>query len=106
VATDGYLELDEDDGIVVLVGEFDLDNATAISSYLATVDGSVVLDMRETTFIDSTALSAILLARRRGTNVTVRDASLAVRRTFQIAGVADLLLATAPQPDTAPPTST
>lgn len=91
MATDGYLEFAEEDGVVVLVGEFDLDNAADISAFLATVNDSVVLDMRNTTFLDSTALGAILQARRRGANVTVRDASRVVRRTLQIAGVAEIL---------------
>ncbi|MET3961555.1 anti-sigma B factor antagonist [Marmoricola sp. OAE513] len=67
-----HIERTEDDGVVVLtpVGDFDLSSAeilsTAFGGALADHD-RIVLDLAQTTFVDSTALGEFVSASQRAT---------------------------------------
>jgi anti-anti-sigma factor len=91
---------------IVLAGEFDLD---AVRSFNACVDAAiesteraVVVDMVDVTFIDSTAISALLQFRRRlggqGRAMRVIPLRPSVARVFELAGLGDLVGGAHPQP--------
>ena len=74
----------------------DLDLATkeSFQTSLASAregDEAVVLDLSEVRFLDSSGLAVILSAHLDGADVRVRGASPIVRRTFEVAGVTELL---------------
>ena len=94
-----------DSHVVALTGELDLIAADEISRILVqrfdqTVSGPVVADLSEVTFLDSAALGALIIAfqhaRDVGRGFLVTGAIHGVRRIMEIAGVYDLLSATAP----------
>ena len=77
---------------ITLVGEFDLSNAPdLVRRFDELADAGVarvIIDMTETSFIDSTVLGAFGLAYRRGLHLTIRGASDAVRRHLDSSGLA------------------
>ncbi len=82
----------------MLHGELDIATAPELVAMLARLrahEHPVVLDLAEVTFIDSTGLTVLmdahLDAERDGWAFTVRRASPAVRRVFELAGVGRLL---------------
>ena len=87
---------------VVLSGELDLSTATELQNRLAwlvlagVVD--IVLDLTNLTFIDSSGISVVVLARKRvdevGGSLIVRNASPQVLRIFEITGLVDDLSVT------------
>jgi anti-anti-sigma factor len=88
-----------DDGTVVLdlSGEFDMSEVDSfgacVDGAIASADGVVVIDLCDVTFIDSTAISALLVARRRlaDQNRELRVHHTAtVSRIFELAGLTKL----------------
>jgi anti-sigma B factor antagonist len=91
-----------DDGSPVVVATGEIDMATApmlereLTSAIESGDGAVVLDLSEVTFFDSSGLRVAIVAHR---DLGERDRRLAVvcdpqgnvRRTFALAGLADVL---------------
>jgi anti-sigma B factor antagonist len=84
----------EQDGasVVVVGGELDLHTAGELDETLARLDGRrIVVDLREVTFLDSTALAVLLAAARRragkrlGVDLVLGPGD--VRRVFQITGL-------------------
>lgn len=98
---DGHFEIavvqDGEATRVVLVGEIDLAAAaqlrTALSQALSS--GRVIIDLSLTTFVDSTAISAFVVAERAAREIyatlTVKPGPASVMRTLQLAGVHELL---------------
>jgi anti-sigma B factor antagonist len=88
-------ELDETTFVVAAVGEADMYTAPALEQALEGVVGlggtSVVLDLAEVTFIDSTVLSALLTFRTRfrdlGGDLVIVSEDRRVLRTFEITGL-------------------
>lgn len=85
---------DERDGAVVLrfAGEYELAGAKAVEEYLARVEATrpplLILDLRELSFIDSTALGQLVAAAKRARSearrlVVVRPRGH-TRRVFEI----------------------
>lgn len=77
--------------VVVLAGELDLADAPAVSAQLqaaADARGRVVVDMRGVTFIDSTAIGALVGVQRslgeRGGMIVLRNPSHAVVRLLEL----------------------
>ena len=76
-------------------GEIDYGNVDALRTALADVTqtetNDVVVDLARVTFIDSTALSALVDAKQRlaelGRSLTVRKSQPRVKRVLQLAGV-------------------
>ena len=84
--------------VVSLAGEFDLSVERLFAqavTYSVVQDGhsSVVLDLAEITFLDSSGIRALLLARRQalasGTRLSLRRPSPAVQRVLELTGIAD-----------------
>ena len=83
---------------LVLHGELDIATAPELVELLERMrrqKHSVVVDLAEVTFMDSTGLTTLMDARlaadRNGWSFAVRRPSSAVRRVFDLAGVARLL---------------
>jgi anti-sigma B factor antagonist len=79
------------ESVVVLAGELDLADAPAVSSQLqaaAGPDGRVVVDLHGVTFIDSTAIGALVGVQRvlkeRGGTLVLRRPSRAVARLLEL----------------------
>jgi anti-sigma B factor antagonist len=93
---DGFL-VEDHVGLVVIRGELDLNTATRMKERIVDLvekgAQSLVLDLSEVTFVDSTALGAIVGAQRRceGT-VALVVTSRRVLRTFEITGLDKALL--------------
>jgi anti-anti-sigma factor len=93
--------IDSRDGIVgiVLTGELDMATLPALEGHLATSerDGatSIMLDLRELTFLDYSAVHAFLRARHRadasGRRLTLAGATVRTRRLFELTGTEFLL---------------
>ena len=79
--------------IVALHGEFDLGTAESVSAELGEVDpaSSVLVDLGQVTFVDSTTLSCFITAARRhqrhGSRFVLAGARGAVRRVLAITGL-------------------
>jgi anti-sigma B factor antagonist len=81
--------------VVVPSGELDIATATtleeALERAIATNPTSVVLDLRELEFIDSSGLRTLLIVRRRaeiaGAHFTLVAGDRALERTLEIAGI-------------------
>ena len=88
-------------GAVVLDvdGEFDMSEVETFRSCVAGIvtcsDDAVVVDLADVTFIDSSAISALLNARQRlageGRELRLRHPTAPVARIFELAGLASLL---------------
>ena len=82
--------------VVQLFGELDLVSADSVERTLVERTGPVVVaDLSQLEFIDSTGLSALLLARHailtRRHRLEIRGARGATRRIFDAAGLSDVL---------------
>ena len=85
--------------VVEVGGELDLNTSPRLRSHVSALlsEGAdlIVIDLSETTFIDSSALHVLLDLRRRLHDVGGRFAvvcpTAAVRRTFEVTGVDGLL---------------
>lgn len=85
--------------VVTVSGELDMATAPelrdAIAEVLAASPARVVVAAHQLTFIDSTGLSALLLAERRcraqGGRLVLRQPTDVVRRLVSLAGVENLL---------------
>jgi anti-sigma B factor antagonist len=91
----------EQDGVatIALSGELDMATAPILSEDLAPFEGNgastIVLDLRDLTFIDSTGLHALVEARSRavsfGDRLLLSGASPAARRLMELTGTLFLL---------------
>jgi len=72
--------------VVFLMGEFDLSTASDVRELLLSLGPQIVLDMEETTFIDSTTLNTLLLARNEGIDITVVNVPGFIRRVLALTG--------------------
>lgn len=82
--------------VVRLVGELDLAYAGPVRAALVGIAGpEVVVDLSDLTFIDASGLSALVAARGQmateGHRLLLVGAGSAVRRVFELTGLADLL---------------
>jgi anti-anti-sigma factor len=88
----------EGTAVVHVSGEIDLNAKVDLTRALARASAggrNLIVDMSRTTFIDSTALKALLDAWRSQTGArlgfVLRNPATAVRRTLEIAGLEDML---------------
>lgn len=83
-------------------GELDADNYEILESKLAQLDGDVVIDLAELTFIDSSGVSTILsgreLAASKGSSVTVVGACGVVARIVKIVGLEGIFMSKGTEP--------
>ena len=97
--------------VLDLNGDFDLSEVetfrACMDGVIASCDGAVVVDLADVPFIDSTAISALLIARRTlaadGRELSLRHVSAPVARVFEMAGLANLLAETYQTDETASP---
>lgn len=84
--------------VLALSGELDIASAPDFERALADLDGSeatsrLVLDLSELTFMDSTGLRALLLARQRAVEsdreLILRPGPRQVQRVFELSGTLD-----------------
>lgn len=99
----GVLSVDvvhQDGGVTLaLAGEIDLGNVAGLRARLLDLSqgeaGTVRVDLGGVTFLDSTAIGVLVQARKRfaaeGIPFHLITASERVRRTFEVAGVAEYL---------------
>lgn len=93
------LRRDKDRAVVEMQGELDMANAPLLQAKVESDElGSaktVVLDLQELTFLDSTGLRVILAARelcwRRGQEFAVTPGSQQVQRLLSVTGVGEHL---------------
>jgi anti-sigma B factor antagonist len=95
-----HTETEESSPVVVVTGEIDMATAPMLANELTaaidTGDGPVVLDLVDVTFFDSSGLRVAIVAHRdlgeKGRRLAVAcDPEGHVRRTFTLAGLADVL---------------
>jgi anti-anti-sigma factor len=93
--------------VVCVAGELDLSNVSVFEAELAGVlsQGRVVVDLAECTFLDSSALRALVVAHRAATGeggeFSLSAPTPAVRRVLEVASI-DLLITVADDVDAAP----
>jgi anti-anti-sigma factor len=91
------ITVEELDGVTIRVaGEIDYETSgslkAAVEEALAKADGdSVVFDLGEVGFMDSSGLAVLIEAENRGASVRVREASPAVALTIRATGLQHLL---------------
>jgi anti-anti-sigma factor len=91
---DAQIEVDCESGVVTGRGEIDLaaadDLRTAIDAALDVDRGrTVVVDLRDVTFIDSTGIKELLRPTVDGFSVALRQPSVAVRRVLELSGLVE-----------------
>lgn len=78
--------------VVRVVGELDMATALELRSALRPDSGRpIVVDLAETTFMDSSGLNALVAAWHGGTVVALRDPSPIVLRAIEISGLGEIL---------------
>ena len=81
------------DGRPTIRGECDLVNSGQIEAWLTSLEGETVeVDMSAVTFFDSSALRALLNARRKDPNIRVVEPSPAVLKVLEITGMVEYLV--------------
>jgi anti-sigma B factor antagonist len=102
MADDLRIEVEEaPDGAVVRVhGEVDMDTAPALRECLNALTGRVVVDLSETTFLDSSGMSVLVTQRNRligvGGDLSLRAPRHLVLRALEITGLDRLIEKTEP----------
>jgi anti-anti-sigma factor len=93
------MEPDGDEVVVVVRGEVDLASAPSFSTVVheaMRAQPRLVLDLSETTFLDSTGIAVLVSAHhalgRDRSAIVVRDASPVVRKVLRISGLDTLLV--------------
>jgi anti-sigma B factor antagonist len=90
---------DGDTHVITLAGELCLMSAGGLEQQLRTVEqtpvGTIAVDLRKLTFIDSTGIRVLVHAQRRswkeGNRLVVVRGAECVRRIFELCGLADRL---------------
>jgi anti-sigma B factor antagonist len=86
---------DDDIAVLVLRGELDIHNvpqlADALQSLVHVAPRPIIVDLTDTTFIDSSAVGALIGGHRAGLRYSVRGASAATRRALKTMGLSSLL---------------
>lgn len=93
------LRQEPDRVVITLAGELDMANAPLLQSTVESEELSstktVVLDLQQLTFVDSTGLRIILAARelcwRRGQELAITPGSQQVQRLLSVTGVSEHL---------------
>jgi anti-anti-sigma factor len=79
--------------VLHIKGEVDLATAPLLRERLLGLEGSVVVDLADVAFLDSTAISTLVVARKRlvrdGGSLTLRNPSDLVVRTLEVSGLHD-----------------
>jgi anti-anti-sigma factor len=85
---DGLLELESNDGVVTVRGDLDMGTIGDLAQVLEQLQGTVVLDLEEVMFLDSSGLQGMLdaqqVARERGDDLILRRPSPPVCRVLEM----------------------
>jgi len=85
----------DDVPVVALIGDFDLSNAALLRDGFADLRerraNRVVLDLSETTYIDSSTIGVIAWEHGRGLTIAVHGATGGPLRALQLAGIPQIL---------------
>lgn len=92
IEVEAQIEVDRDAGVVTGRGEIDMAAADELRAAIASaldVDRSrtVVVDLRDVTFIDSTGIKELLRPVVAGCSVSLREPSGSVRRVLELTGL-------------------
>jgi anti-anti-sigma factor len=77
--------------VVSVAGELDIATSPDLDEFLARLDGTVVLDCADLSFIDASGIRTILQAAARLDDLRLVDVRPAVRRVFELTDTASLL---------------
>ena len=78
--------------VVRVVGDLDMATALELRNALRPGNGRpIVVDLAETTFVDSSGLNALVAACHHGTVVALRHPSPIVRRAIEVSGLDEIL---------------
>ena len=79
--------------VVYVVGEIDLATAPQLRACLKALDGTVVVDLCEVAFLDSSGIGVLIAARNRlaatGGELTLHNPNDIVARTLTVVGLRD-----------------
>ena len=78
--------------VVRVIGDLDMATAAELHSALSPDSGRpIVVDLAETTFMDSSGLNALVGAHHSGSVVVLRNPSPVVRRAIDVSGLDQIL---------------
>ena len=79
-------------GRLVLKGELDCESASVLAAAVASLNGAEVqVDLSGVTFIDSSGLESLLLARRHHAGLRIVNPSASISRLLELTGLHDLV---------------
>jgi anti-anti-sigma factor len=85
---DGVLEIETNDGVVTVRGDIDMGSIGELTHVLEQLEGTVVLDLEEVTFLDSSGMQGVIdahqMARDRGDDLILRRPSPPVCRVLEM----------------------
>ena len=85
---DGVLEIETSNGVVTVRGDVDMGTIGELVQVLEELEGTVVLDLEEVTFLDSSGLQGMVAAhqaaRERGDDLILRRPSPSVCRVLEM----------------------
>jgi anti-anti-sigma factor len=85
------IEPSDEQTVVHLAGELDLTGSETLLAAVADLDGRVVVDLTDVSFLDSAGMSAFAITHKRlveaGGSFTLRAPRPHVRRVLEIAGM-------------------
>jgi anti-sigma B factor antagonist len=94
--TDFRVELTPEGAIVYARGAIDLAASPTLRNCLRELTGSVMVDLSDVTFLDSSGMGALVAERRRlirdGGDLQLRSPQEIVRRALEVTGLAELLV--------------
>jgi anti-sigma B factor antagonist len=92
---DSFSVFVDPDGVIVVSGDIDISGGPILQAVIVEreADSSIVIDLRDVSFIDSAGLRSLLgasrRARGRGAAVTLRHVGAEVTRLLQITGTTE-----------------
>jgi anti-anti-sigma factor len=88
-------EIDGDRAVLSLQGELDLarrvEIVTSVTTLVAEGVKTLIVDLSEVSFMDSSGLSALLEARRLGADLSLRNPTDRVRRLLDVVMIESLI---------------
>jgi anti-anti-sigma factor len=86
--SEGVLEIETSDGVVTVRGDVDMGTIGDLAQVLEQLEGTIVLDLEEVTFLDSSGLQGMIdahqVARERGDDLILRRPSPPVCRVLEM----------------------
>jgi anti-anti-sigma factor len=90
-------EIRTTDRHIVVIGELDADTGPALAKEIdALGTGGITIDLGQLSFIDSSGLRVLFVARQANPSIRITGATPAALRVFEIAGVTEHILGQEP----------